>query len=347
MNKKEIATLVLILALAFMLRAQPILFGAISEPDSYFHLRMSELVVAEQGVPEYDALSMGGRDYSYAPLFHIMLAFFALASGLNLAFLIVLMPAIYGSAAVLLVYALSKRIFSSNSIATFSAFAIAIMPIHLMRTSSAYVRPDALALLIVPAVIYLFYIRRTKIAALLSAGLVLLHPLSTLFLLLFLLLWAIASKMPSLARSDAGAFAKFPAKAAFLTVLLTVAVFLVWLFSLPYPPLQYISNVSFESVELSKLLVLHIFVFFTFSWLFFPYRAFQVKKHFCEIMVAVCICLCNLRRAPWHIHVNSRGDSCWLWNRLRLGKAEAILKGFRAAAFPPCRNNSAVPHWHE
>lgn len=285
MNRTELTALAIILLLAFVIRAHPLALDSFGGPDPHFHARMSELVIAGQGVPEYDELSMQGRFYSYAPLYHLMYAFFALFSALEMRFLVMLLPALYGCAAVLLVYAFSNRIFNSQKIALFSALALSVMPMHLVRTS-AYSRPDGLALLIVPAVIYLFYIKRTRIAALLSIGLVLLHPLSTLYLLLFLLLWSLASKfasgpaprLPSLSQHEF--LRNFPAKSAFLTVLLTFAVFLIWLCSQQYPIADYISGTSFESAELVRMYVLSFFAFFTFSWLFVLLALFKSRRMF-------------------------------------------------------------------
>jgi hypothetical protein len=132
------------------------------------------------------------------------------------------------------------------------------MAMHLMRTSS-YARPDGLSLMIVPVIIYLFFIRKHVAALLLGIFQVLLHPLSTVFLLGFLIVWTAVFRVKR-APSDW--------KWKLGTVLVVSVVFLVWLNSLPYEWSQYVSMVSFESSELRQLTLMDFIVLFRFSWIF-------------------------------------------------------------------------------
>lgn len=254
-NKKA---LLAIFILALFLRAFPLFVGSMTGPDPWFHARMSEMVVEGQAVPVFDPLSMQGRHYSYAPLFHTTIASFSIISGIEVINLTPILPVIYGAAAVFLAFAFARRFFKSQSIAFFASLAIALMPLHLMRTA-AYARPDSLALLIVPAIIFLIYIKKFSPALLLTIALVLLHPLSSLYLFTFLIVWMIVAKVKHL---------DFDFRKTLLIILIGSLVWMLWLYSLPYSPMDYISSVSLESSENSKPLLLSIFTFFTFSWIF-------------------------------------------------------------------------------
>ena len=256
MSVKKI--LLLILVLGFLVRASPILIDSLSGPDPYFHARMSEIVVAEQAVPFYDELSMQGRYYSYAPLLHTTFAVFSLISGTEILLLVKLLPTLYAVAGILLVFVFARRIFKNETIALFAALAISIMPLHLMRTAS-YTRPDSFALLLIPAIIYFIYIKRFRIASLVTIAQVLLHPLSTLYLFLFLIIWGVVWKVKKY---------NFELKKVILITALGTAVFGAWLLHLPYSPLDYISGVSFESVEMAAISLQSFFFLFAFSWIF-------------------------------------------------------------------------------
>ena len=254
-NKKA---LLAIFILAIFIRAFPLFIGSMTGPDPWFHARMTEMVVEGQAVPGFDSLSMQGRFYSYAPLFHTTIASFSILSGIEVINLTPILPAIYGAVAVLLAFAFTRRFFKSQSIALFASLAIALMPLHLMRTA-AYARPDSLALLIVPAIIFLIYIKKFSPALLLTVALVLLHPLSSLYLFIFLIVWMIVARVKHL---------DFNFRKTLLIILICTIIWMLWLYSLPYSPLDYVSSVSLESSENVKPLLLSIFIFFTFSWIF-------------------------------------------------------------------------------
>jgi asparagine N-glycosylation enzyme membrane subunit Stt3 len=143
------------------------------------------------------------------------------------------------------------------------------MGLHLMRTAS-YARPDGLSLLIIPAIIYLVHQKKFKIAGLLSVAQVLLHPLSSLFLLAFLIVWTLVQKIRK---------KELCLKPTLAIVTVTTAVFLIWLFTLPYPFTQYLSSVSLEAGEMGQLSLASLLDAFIFSWLFILIALFKLKKN--------------------------------------------------------------------
>jgi hypothetical protein len=56
-------------------------------------------------------------------------------------------------------------------------------------------------------------------------------------------------------------------------------VFLLWLVVLPYPITNYVSNVSLESSEMTKPLMLSFFVYFSIAWIFIVIGLLALKKH--------------------------------------------------------------------
>ncbi len=263
-----IAGLLLILSLGFILRFYPMLNNSLVDPDNYFHARLSEQTVQEHSLPKFDELSLQGRFYSYPPLFHILFAVLFIASNIPIIVLINFLPNIYGVLGILLVFVFTRRIFGEK-IAFLSAFILAITLFHIIRTFSS-ARPDGLSLLIVPAIIFLLYLKKFRIAYLLSIAQTLLHPLSASYLVLFLLAWLIVFKIKKL---------ELDFKKILFTILLIVVTWILWLSSLPYPLTDYFSFVSFESSEASKLLFIHFFTFFTFSWIFILIGLFKLKEN--------------------------------------------------------------------
>ncbi|MFH1697316.1 MAG: hypothetical protein ABH854_05435 [Candidatus Diapherotrites archaeon] len=266
-TRSAILVLFLIIVLAALVRFSPGLAGSMGGPDPHFHTRMAELVVSGEGVPVYDALSNQGRWYTYAPLYHLMYALLGIFSGLPVKGLVNFFPVLYGCAGVLLVFIFARRLFGVRA-GVFAALALAVMSMHIVRTAS-YSRPDGLALLIVPAALYLLYTQRFKAAALLSVVQVLLHPLSTAYLLTLM----IAIMAVHRVKGETLEYKKYAG-----IIVLTVAVFLSWLLTRAYPIELYLSDVSYSSAELSALSLLSILMYFTFSWIFIILGVFKLPE---------------------------------------------------------------------
>ncbi len=265
--KKIFVVLLLIVFLGFILRVPDFVFDSFGEPDNYFHLRMIKKVVAEESVPVFDELSMQGRYYSYAPLFHVIYSQLHLLSGIEIEFLLHLFPILYGLIGIFLVFVFARKIYDTK-IGLYSAFFLATMEYHIIRTSGN-VRPDGLALLFIPAIIYLIYCKKYRIAGLLAVAQMLLHPLSSMNLILFLLLWILIAKVKKIEVS---------AKKVFILIEGMILVFLFWLNSLPYQFSEYVSDVSFESAEMAKSTLLTQLVLMMFGWIFILIALFKSKK---------------------------------------------------------------------
>lgn len=265
--KKLYLALLLILLLGFALRSHNVLLESYGEPDSHFHIRLSETVKAEKAIPERDEFSNQGRFYSYPPMYHLSYALLSILSSIDVEVLARIYPILYGLIGVLAVFLFARKLFNTR-IGLFSAFFLSTMAYHLMRTS-AESRPDGLALLIIPFIIYLIYCKRFKLAGVLAVFQVLLHPLSTMYLSFFLILWIFVFKVMK---------KPIEAKKTFIIIELIVIVFLLWVLSLPYPATDYVSNVSFESSEMQKPLMMEFFTLFSIAWAFMMIGLLQSKK---------------------------------------------------------------------
>ncbi len=265
--KKVFLILLLIVFLGFMLRSTGLLFDAFGEPDNYFHLRMTEKVLEEKGVPEFDELSMQGRYYSYAPLYHVIFSQLSLFSGIETEFLMHLSSILFGLIGILVVFVFAKKMYGYK-IGLYSAFFLSTMWYHIIRTAGN-TRPDGLALLFIPAIIYLIYCKKYKIAFLFGIILMLLHPLSSMNLIIFLLVWLVFAKVKKIEVS---------AKKVFLVIEGMVLTFLLWLNSLPYHYSEYISDVSFESSEMTKSTLFSQLSLMLFAWVFILIGIFKSEK---------------------------------------------------------------------
>ncbi len=275
MQKKFLyLSLIFILMIAGLVRIYPFSVGSFGGPDPLYHARMADLFIDNQSLPEYDALSMQGRPYTYSPLFHISLALFSMFSGIPAQQMIGIYPVIYGVLAVLLVFVLSRRLFNSDKIAIFSSLFLATMGLHIVRTFS-YARPDGLAITLIIAAIFFLTQRNMKALAFISIVLVLLHPLSSLYLLLFMLLASLGMKF----------FKKpFQTTAVFAAIAMAFLVYLLWLFSLPVPLDGYLSEHYLGSTEINELTFISFLYFLSFAWIFFIIGFVKLKEKFFEKM---------------------------------------------------------------
>jgi len=256
MNYRHLA-LILIVLLAFILRIHPAFIGSIMGPDSYFHFRMAELIQETGWIPEYDELSDSGRYYSYLPILHISIAIFSMITTLPVPFAAQLLVAISGSIGVIVIYFIGKEFFNEK-IALFAAFALALTGLHITRTGGM-IRPDGLAMLVIPLVIYFVYTQKYKYAGILSVILALLSKISSLYLAGFLLFWTAVSKF----------YKKDVNRAAIMWIVVLMALtYFLWFISLPYSINEFFSNYSFSSAEMSYFSLLSILFYFSFPWFF-------------------------------------------------------------------------------
>lgn len=268
MDKKIWFALLLILVLGFVLRFHPIYINGYLDPDQAFHIRMAKQFISEQRVPVWDAFSNQGRYYSYAPMYHTILATFSLLSGIQVDVLIFILSALFGVFGILVVFLFARKLFDEKT-AMYAAFILSVLGLHLIRTAGQS-RPDGLALLIIPAILYLLYIERFKSAIALSVFQVLLHPLSTAFMLILIIAWVLFYKFKKI---------EIKSKYFILLIIITVFVFLLWLFHLPYSWTDYVSKVSFDSAELSQLSIIALLFYTKEAWIFALLALIKLKNN--------------------------------------------------------------------
>lgn len=144
----KLLILLAILLLALALRSYPLFLQSFPDPDFYYHSRMSQLAYQQGGVPTYDSLSYGGRQYTYYPFHHASIAFLAKATGTPVETILPIATLIIALLAVIATYLLAQRLFGEKA-GILTALAAAVHSGFVAR-SAAFARPDEYALLLIP-----------------------------------------------------------------------------------------------------------------------------------------------------------------------------------------------------
>ncbi len=98
--------------------------------DAYFHIRQIEQI--GNGHFFSDELSYGGRNFIYLPLFHIIIASLSNLVPLNL--LIAVIPNLFASLIVFVIYFIAKDLTQEENASLFSAFIAGFVPIFFYET---------------------------------------------------------------------------------------------------------------------------------------------------------------------------------------------------------------------
>lgn len=145
-----------ILVIIFLLVLATRLYFAFSIPyfssdDSYFHLRQIESI-RETGKPIFeDALSYSGRDFIFSPLFHYILAFFALFMPVVYAAKVI--PNIFAASLVFIFYLLAMKLTKSSRVSLFTAFLSGFVPVFFAETTTR-LTPLCLAIPLIFLLVY-------------------------------------------------------------------------------------------------------------------------------------------------------------------------------------------------
>ncbi|MBW3001701.1 hypothetical protein KY338_00905 [Candidatus Woesearchaeota archaeon] len=133
MSKRTVAILVVIFAIVLAAR----LYFAFSIPsfssdDSYFHLRQIEHI-RDTGLPIFeDDLSFSGRTYIFSPVFHYLIAFFALF--LPVIFAAKLVTNILAASLIFFIYLIAKKLTNNSFVALTTAFLSGFVPVFFADT---------------------------------------------------------------------------------------------------------------------------------------------------------------------------------------------------------------------
>lgn len=261
-------TLALIILLAFLLRAQPVFLQGYSDPDTFFHQRNIETIVSTHQAFFWDSLSQQGRYYSNFPLFHLPIALAEINTGLPIELLMILFPALFSTAIILFIFLLAKRFFSERT-ALFAAFALAIMPLSIIRANGT-ARPDALAMLFLLCCLFALLSNKKKTALFFAVAVAFTNPVPTSGVLLGIIF--VASVVLWLKKQKS--FFMFIMFAALFSVL----AFLLWTMHFPFGFEYYYSNVAMGANELQQTDPTWILASLKFSWLFILFGFFAAWK---------------------------------------------------------------------
>lgn len=247
----------LIVLLAVLVRSVPFTFPGMFDPDSHFHARLSDEIARTHELLSWDALSLQGRVYSYPPLLHILTGFLSSVLGVESMLVLKYVGVFVGGLFVLSTFLLARLFTRSFSIAAWAGFFAGLSNVAVFRTA-AHTRPDGVALMLIPFLIYLWLTRREKLAFVLSLCLVLLHPLSAVVYAILLSSWFLLGLLRRFS---------FPLLLPFALVGMVI-VFFAWVYTIGLPLSEYSSKLVFEASEIAPLAVISFVLFFPLSWAF-------------------------------------------------------------------------------
>jgi len=166
-----------------------------SDDESYFHLRQIEHIRTDY-IPEfYDPLSFSGRLFIFSPFFHYIFAFITLFS--SSWYILKIVPNVFASSLIVIIYLLTEQITKNRAIALFSACIAAFTPIYFVETVNA-LSPQCLTIPFTFLFLFCFYRihepRYTIYSSILLCFLVLLES-STFIILVGLLFYLFLEKI--------------------------------------------------------------------------------------------------------------------------------------------------------
>ncbi len=147
--------LLVIVVMAFWFRAFPARYGELQALDPLYMFRISEYVLENDfRLPETDimrAYPYGGHPFLADPPvpFYLPTVLYSILTmlGMNMFFFhfALIIPAIFGALAVLVMFFLGKELFNNYKAGLFSAFFLAVIPAFITRTSAGFYEKEPLA----------------------------------------------------------------------------------------------------------------------------------------------------------------------------------------------------------
>ncbi len=199
-DHKTILLLIIIFVFTFSFRVYyAFSYDNFTSGQSYFNIYQTEKIKAEFIPPAYDELSYSGRDLSYPPLFHYILA---LTSFIPNNYKII--PALLFSLSTIIAFLIALKVSNNKWAALFAALLYSFMPSAVKQTLNS-VSVYALAIPLIFLILYLIIISSEKsifnIFILASVFLFFTHP-SYLILTISLILYPILLKIVNIKIND-------------------------------------------------------------------------------------------------------------------------------------------------
>ncbi|MBW3014955.1 glycosyltransferase family 39 protein [Candidatus Woesearchaeota archaeon] len=291
-----------ILGLIFIVSLFARLYFAFQVPyfdynEAYFNLRQVE-AIGSSGLPIYnDILSYGGRTFIFLPFFHYSLAFFDIFFSTD--FVAKVLPNLFLSLSIIVVYLISKKITESPNAALVGAFVSGFIPILFAKTlNNVSVYSLAIPLLFL-ALYFFIKIQDDNINIIFYVATVFLFGIthaSVLLLILVLLIYLILLKVE-----------KSKVKPHTLELMLFTMLFLVWLEFLVYKraflahgfsliwqnvPVEIIGNYYASTSIFQALALIGLFPFVCGVYVFYVYTTTKRdQKMYLLISFAIAIFL--------------------------------------------------------
>jgi len=158
-EKKNLQYMILLVIFlsGFFLRVYPATqYNMPLKYDSYYHLRVAELIKEQGTIPLYEPWPYGGRPHIYPPAYHLLIIATNVFTGIDILDIVRFLLPIVSALTILVVYWLVRK-FSNETSALLSAFFVALNPYLI---SSSYDSPQVIGIMLLCFALY--YLLKNK-----------------------------------------------------------------------------------------------------------------------------------------------------------------------------------------
>lgn len=187
--KNTTIILLLILAVAFSIRMIPAFWEPMAGIDSYYHLRIAEMV-RQDGLVSYDNLSQGGRIHNYPPGIHILIAGASFFMDSKIAGHII--SSFFGSVIVLSGFLIAKKIYNEKAAAA-TALLLAFSVAGIWTTAA--ITNDGIAAGIFSLSMACFFYNRIRPCIAITFALLIFSPFFAVFSSIIFIIFTKSKKM--------------------------------------------------------------------------------------------------------------------------------------------------------
>lgn len=157
---REHKLLGIIIIVALLLRVLPVfLYGVPIGYDSPYHIRMAELISAENALPAEDP-ALGGRAYNYPPLYHILIYGISSITGTGIETVVAVLLPLISVLVVLSIFVFVRRAAGTKNAIIAAALAAFVSTF----VSAAFDSPENFVFFILPFSILLVIMKKPKLA---------------------------------------------------------------------------------------------------------------------------------------------------------------------------------------
>ncbi len=158
--KKQAVAILIIVLIAFILRISPVVkFGTAVSYDPVYHERIALGIQKTGFIPEIDS-SLGGRVYTYPPLYHVSLAVFSNLSGIQVGTLVMFFLPLIASIICFGVFIFARK-FTNWKWAILTALLVAVSS---PTIAASFDSPENFVFLFIPISLFLVKLKKNSLS---------------------------------------------------------------------------------------------------------------------------------------------------------------------------------------